>query len=106
MHPPLTVTVAYPRSASSRRTESRSMLPVPIPVRLGLHDERPEDREGPRCDPGLGRPRLALRRTPAQRHRFALRLALRPRTVLEIEAALRPRHHRVALPQILLVERE
>src|SRR5881392_6983 len=108
MQPPLTVTVAYPRSASSRRTDARSGLSVVIPlaVQLRLHDERPEDREGPRRDPRPRLPRLAVRRAPAQRHRLERRLARRLRAVVEIEAALRPRHHHVPLPEVFLVERE
>src|SRR5258706_3796097 len=101
MQPPLTVTVANPRSASSRRTETASGLSTSVAVRGRLVDHRPEDRQRARRRP---RP-AALRRTPAQRRHRLAPLALGARAVLGIKSAFRPRHHDVPFPEILLVER-
>src|SRR5690348_5958515 len=102
MQPPLTVTDAYPRSASSRRMDATSgtaispavaaSVSVAVDVAVGLRDEGFEDRERSRRHPGTRVRRVALRRSPAQRHRLARRLALGPRGVVEIEAALGARH--------------
>src|SRR5579862_1039286 len=103
MQPPLTLNVATPRCAKSRTTESRSGLPAFMAVGRRLVDERADHGQGAHAD--LDPVARLAAGPPAQGHGLAP-LALRRRSIFEVEAALLAGHDDIPVPQILFVQRE